>query len=47
MARLVAEGVSAGALGFSTSRIAGHRAVDGEPVPGTFAADDEVLALAG
>ncbi len=46
MARLVAEGVSAGALGFSTSRILGHRAVGGEQVPGTFAADDEVLALA-
>ena len=43
----VIEGLRAGALGFSTSRILGHRAVRGEPVPGTFAADDEVLALAG
>ena len=47
MSALVTEGLRAGALGFSTSRILGHRAVRGEPVPGTFAADDEVLALAG
>ena len=47
MRRLVAEGVSAGAVGFSTSRILGHVSVRGEPVPGTFAQDDEVLALAG
>jgi N-acyl-D-aspartate/D-glutamate deacylase len=45
MARLVAEGARAGALGFSTSRIAGHRAIDGAAVPGTFAEDAEVLAL--
>jgi N-acyl-D-amino-acid deacylase len=42
----VAEAVSAGAVGFSTSRILGHVSVRGEPVPGTFAQDDEVLALA-
>src|SRR3954453_20933966 len=36
MARVVREGVGAGALGFSTSRTLGHRAMDGEPVPGTF-----------
>ncbi|MCC5886732.1 MAG: amidohydrolase family protein [Gammaproteobacteria bacterium] len=46
MAALVTEGVRAGGLGFSTSRILGHRSVRGQPVPGTFAADDEVLALA-
>ena len=45
MARLVREAVEAGALGFSTSRTAGHRAVDGEPVPGTFAAEDELFAI--
>ncbi|MEJ5256452.1 MAG: amidohydrolase family protein, partial [Acidimicrobiales bacterium] len=37
MARLVAEGLEAGALGFSTSRTIMHMAVDGRPVPGTFA----------
>lgn len=47
MAEIVTAGVGAGALGFSTSRILGHRAVGGDQVPGTFAADDEVLALAG
>lgn len=45
MARLVREGVEAGALGFSTSRTLGHRAMDGEPVPGTFAAEDELFGL--
>ena len=42
MAALVKEGIAAGALGFSTSRTIVHRAVDGEPVPGTFAAEDEI-----
>lgn len=45
MARLVREGVEAGALGVSTSRTIAHRAMDGEPVPGTFAAEDELFAL--
>ena len=45
MARLVQEAVEAGALGFSTSRTIGHRAMDGEPVPGTFAAEDELFGL--
>lgn len=45
MARLVREGIEAGALGFSTSRTLGHRAIDGEPVPGTFAAEDELFGL--
>ena len=34
MARIVQEAIEAGALGFSTSRTEGHRAVDGEAVPG-------------
>ena len=46
MARLVREAQAAGALGFSTSRTVVHRAVDGEPVPGTFAAMEELFALA-
>ena len=45
MARLVREAIEAGALGFSTSRTLGHRAMDGEPVPGTFAAEDELFGL--
>ena len=36
MARIVQEAIEAGALGFSTSRTEGHRAIDGEPVPGTY-----------
>jgi N-acyl-D-amino-acid deacylase len=46
MAAIVQEGVEAGALGFSTSRTIAHRAIDGEPVPGTFAAEDEMLGMA-
>ncbi|MEI7716537.1 MAG: amidohydrolase family protein [Mycobacterium sp.] len=45
MGRLVTEAIEAGALGFSTSRTLGHRAMDGEPVPGTFAAEDELFGL--
>lgn len=45
MAAIVSEGIAAGALGFSTSRTIVHRAVDGEPVPGTFAAEDEIFGI--
>jgi N-acyl-D-aspartate/D-glutamate deacylase len=45
MAAIVREGVQAGALGFSTSRTITHRAIDGEPVPGTFAAEDELFGM--
>jgi N-acyl-D-aspartate/D-glutamate deacylase len=45
MAKIVQEAIEAGALGVSTSRTLGHRAMDGEPVPGTFAAEDELFAL--
>jgi N-acyl-D-aspartate/D-glutamate deacylase len=45
MAKLVREAIEAGALGFSTSRTLGHRAMDGEPVPGTFAAEDELFGV--
>jgi N-acyl-D-aspartate/D-glutamate deacylase len=45
MARIVQEGIEAGALGVSTSRTIAHRAIDGEPVPGTFAAEDELFAM--
>jgi len=46
MGRIVAEAIDAGAVGFSTSRTIGHRALWGEPVPGTFAPDEELLAIA-
>lgn len=46
MARIVREAREAGAVGFSTSRTMGHRAKDGEPVPGTFASSEELNALA-
>ena len=45
MARIAREGIDAGALGVSTSRTIAHRAIDGEPVPGTYAAEDELFAL--
>jgi N-acyl-D-amino-acid deacylase len=45
MKLLVKEAIAAGALGFSTSRTLGHRAIDGEPVPGTFAAEDELFGI--
>ena len=46
MARIVAEARAAGAVGFSTSRTMGHKAKDGEPVPGTFASQEELFAMA-
>ncbi len=45
MKQLVKEAVAAGALGFSTSRTIAHRAIDGEPVPGTYAAEDELFGI--
>ena len=45
MAELVRLGIEAGALGFSTSRTIAHMAIDGEPVPGTFAAHDELFGI--
>lgn len=46
MANIVEEGLAAGALGFSTSRTIGHRSIQGEPIPGTFAEKSELLAIA-
>ena len=45
MKAIVKEAIAAGALGFSTSRTIVHTAVDGEPVPGTFAAEDELFGI--
>ncbi len=46
MAVIVREAIEAGAFGFTTSRTLAHKATTGEPVPGTYAADHELLALA-
>ena len=45
MKQVVKEAIAAGALGFSTSRTLAHRAIDGEPVPGTYAAEDELFGI--
>jgi N-acyl-D-amino-acid deacylase len=45
MARIVRQGMEVGALGFSTSRTIAHMAIDGEPVPGTYAAEDELFGI--
>lgn len=46
MCELVREGMAAGALGFSAARLVEHRARSGGHVPGTFAEQDELAALA-
>jgi N-acyl-D-aspartate/D-glutamate deacylase len=46
MVRLTAEAQRAGSFGFSTSRTVFHKAVDGVPVPGTYAEQDEIFAIA-
>jgi len=46
MARLAAEGVRAGALGFSTSRTLAHRSSDGMPTPTLNAYEPELVAIA-
>ncbi len=45
MAELAAEGVRAGALGFSTSRTLNHKTLDGRPIPTLTAAEDELTAI--
>ena len=37
--------LEAGAVGFSTSRTLLHKAIDGRPVPGTFAAREELFGI--
>jgi N-acyl-D-amino-acid deacylase len=46
MADLVEEALDGGALGFSTSRTPLHKSIDGELVPGTFARNEELFAIA-
>ncbi|MEK6542334.1 MAG: D-aminoacylase [Pseudomonadota bacterium] len=45
MARLVEEGLRAGALGFSTSRTVIHKSIAGELVPGTTASEAELVGI--
>lgn len=45
MGEIVAGGIRAGALGFSTSRTMLHLSKDGVPVPGTFANRDELIGI--
>lgn len=47
MARLAAEGIQAGALGFSTSRTLNHKTLAGESIPTLTAEEDELAAIAG
>jgi N-acyl-D-aspartate/D-glutamate deacylase len=47
MSAIVRDAVDAGAVGFSTSRVLAHRTAAGDPVPGTFAAEDELFGIAG
>ena len=46
MAEMVEAAVRAGALGFSTSRIQAHRSMSGYCVPGTWAPESELAAIA-
>ncbi len=46
MAGVVRDSMNAGALGFSSSRTLIHCGIDGEPVPGTYASEDELIGLA-
>ena len=46
MQHIVREAMAAGAVGVSLSRILEHKTIKGEHVPGTFAEDRELLAIA-
>ena len=45
MAGIVSESIAAGAVGFATSRVTMHRGSDGGVLPGTNAAEEELLVL--
>ncbi|WP_404481921.1 amidohydrolase family protein [Novosphingobium sp. BL-52-GroH] len=46
MAEIVREGMAAGAFGFSTSRVIGHRTANGAQLPVTTASEDELTTIA-
>jgi N-acyl-D-amino-acid deacylase len=46
MATIVREGIEAGAFGFSTSRVIGHRTAGGDQLPVTTASEDELMTIA-
>lgn len=46
MARLVEAGMRAGAVGLSVSRTILHTTTDNQPLPGTFASENELVVLA-
>src|SRR5581483_12037224 len=46
MSAITADAVRAGAVGFSTSRIIGHKSMSGYSVPGTFALEAELAGIA-
>jgi N-acyl-D-aspartate/D-glutamate deacylase len=45
MSAIVRESLAAGALGFSTSRTEMHNTKEGVPIPGTFAAREEIFGI--
>ena len=45
IAELVGQSVKEGAVGFSTNRLPGHVLPDGRSIPGTFAQEEELVAI--
>ncbi len=46
MADIVGKAIDAGAIGFSTNRLPGHKMPDGRSIPGTFADANEIETIA-